>query len=106
MNFIIKFRNIDDRKPIEYKFFIEYIYEKFVGYKIYIGKNLLGRLFADDIQVITKLKSNMKEALMSLSDKLIIRKRAIIDGRQRRELTLFLLHHPTIFLIPSVMDIQ
>ena len=33
----------------------------------------------DGIQLITKLKSNMKGALMSLSDKLLFRKRAIIE---------------------------
>ncbi|WP_262369817.1 transposase, partial [Bacteroides pyogenes] len=31
------------------------------------------------IQLITKLKSNMKGALMSVSDKLLLRKRAIIE---------------------------
>ena len=33
----------------------------------------------DGIQLITKLKSNMKGALMSVSDKLFLRKRAIIE---------------------------
>ncbi|MDD6535906.1 MAG: transposase, partial [Prevotella sp.] len=37
------------------------------------------RLFVDGIQLITKLKSNMKGALMSVSDKLLLRKRAIIE---------------------------
>ena len=33
----------------------------------------------DGIQLITKLKSSMKGALMSVSDKLLLRKRAIIE---------------------------
>ena len=33
----------------------------------------------DDIQFITKLKSNMKGVLMSASDKLLLRKRTIIE---------------------------
>ena len=37
------------------------------------------RLFVDGIQLITKLKSNMKGALMSVSDRLLLRKRAIIE---------------------------
>ena len=37
------------------------------------------KLFVDGIQLITKLKSNMKGALMSVSDKLLLRKRAIIE---------------------------
>ena len=41
-----------------------------------IGKELFQRLFVDVIQLITKLKSNMKGALMSMSDRLLTRKRA------------------------------
>ncbi|WP_455069428.1 transposase, partial [Prevotella aurantiaca] len=41
--------------------------------------NLFQRLFVDGIQLITKLKSNMKGALMSVSDRLLLRKRAIIE---------------------------
>lgn len=33
----------------------------------------------DGIQLITKIKSNMKDALMSVSDKMLLRKRAIIE---------------------------
>ena len=52
---------------------------KLVGDKGYIGKELFQRLFVDGIQLITKLKSNMKGAIMSMSDRLLTRKRAIIE---------------------------
>ena len=55
------------------------IYGKLVGDKGYISRNLFERLFVDGIQLITKLKNNMKGALMSVSDKLLLRKRAIIE---------------------------
>ena len=71
--------DIDDRKPLEYKAFIDFIYGKLFGDKGYIGKNLFQRLFVDGIQLITKLKSSMKGALMSVSDRLLLRKRAIIE---------------------------
>ena len=71
--------DVDDRKPLEYKSFIEFIYGKLVGDKGYIRKNLFQRLFIDGIQLITKLKSNMKGVLMSVSDILLLRKRAIIE---------------------------
>ena len=71
---------IDDRKPLEYKAFIDFIYGKLFGDKGYISKNLFQRLFVDGIQLITKLKSNMKGALMSVSDRLLLRKRAIIEA--------------------------
>ena len=44
-----------------------------------VCKNLSERLFVDGIQLITKLKSNMKGSLMPLSDKLLLMKRAIIE---------------------------
>ena len=79
LNFMITPGDIDDRKPLEYKAFIKFIYGKIVGDKGYIKKSLFERLFVDGIQLITKLKSNMKGALISMSDKLLLRKRAIIE---------------------------
>ena len=79
LNFMITPGDVDDRKPLEYKAFVEFIYGKLVADKGYIGKNLFRRMFVDGIQLITKLKSNMKGALMSVSDKLLLRKRAIIE---------------------------
>ena len=79
LNFMITPGDIDDRKLLEYKAFIDLIYGKLFGDKGYIGKNLFQRLFVDGIQLIIKLKSNMKGALMSVSDRLLLRKRAIIE---------------------------
>ncbi len=79
LNFMITPGDVDDRKPLEYKSFVDLLYGKLVGDKGYIGKNLFQRLFVDGIQLITKLKNNMKGALMSLSDKVLLRKRAIIE---------------------------
>jgi hypothetical protein len=37
--------DVDDRKPLEYKNFVEFIYGKLVGDKGYIGKSLFEKLF-------------------------------------------------------------
>ena len=79
LNFMITPDDIDDREPLKYEAFMEFIYGKLVGDKGYIGKELFQRLFVNGIQLVTKLKSNMKGALMSVSDKLLLRKRAIIE---------------------------
>ena len=79
LNFMITPGDVDDRKPLEHKAFMEFLYGKLVGDKGYIGKELFQRLFVDGIQLITKLKSNMKGALMTMSDRLQTRKRAIIE---------------------------
>ena len=73
LNFMITPGDVDDRKSLEYKTFVEFMCGKLVGDKVYISKNLFQRLFVDGIQLITKLKSNMKGALMSVSDKLLLR---------------------------------
>ena len=79
LNFMITPGDIDDRKPLEYKAFVDFIYGKLVGDKGYISKNLFNRLFVDGIQLITKLKSNMKGSIMRISDRLLLGKRAIIE---------------------------
>ena len=69
----------DDHKPLVYKALVDFIYGKLVGDKGYISKNPFNRLFVDGIQLITKLKSNMKGAIMKVADRLLLRKRAIIE---------------------------
>ena len=79
LNFMITPGDVDDRKPLDQKAFVEFLYGKLVGDKGYIGKELFQRLFVDGNQLITKLKSNMKGALMTMSDRLLTRKRAILE---------------------------
>ena len=79
LSFMITPGDVDDRKPLDHKAFVEFLYGKLVGDKGYIGKELFQRLFVDGIQLITKLKSNMKGAVMTMSDRLLTRKRAIIE---------------------------
>ena len=45
----------------------------------YISKDLFNKLFIDGIQLITKLRSNMKGGIRSIYDRILIRKRAIIE---------------------------
>ena len=79
LNFMITPGDVDDRKPLEYKAFVEFIYGKLVGDKGYICKELFDMLFVDGIQLLTKLRSNMKGALVTASDSILLRKRAIIE---------------------------
>ena len=79
LNFMFTPGNVDDRVPLNGKSFIDQIVGKLVGDKGYISQKILEKLFIDGIQLITKLKSNMKGALMSISDRVLLRKRAIIE---------------------------
>lgn len=52
---------------------------KMFGDKGYISSALFQRLFREGLQLITTLRSNMKNKLMSLKNKLLLRKRSIIE---------------------------
>jgi hypothetical protein len=70
--------NVDDRKPVPG--LVKKLFGKLFGDKGYISKSLaktLRELF--DIQLITKLRNNMKNQLMHLSDRILLRHRAIVE---------------------------
>jgi len=52
---------------------------KLFGDKGYISAELGKKLFERGLQLFTTIKSNMKQKLMSLRDKLLLRKRSIIE---------------------------
>jgi len=70
--------NVDDRKPIPR--LVRRLFGKLFGDKGYISQPLFEQLLQTfGIQLITKLKKNMKNRLMPLADKLLLRKRAIAE---------------------------
>jgi hypothetical protein len=69
--------NVDDRKPVEA--LAQNLFGKLFGDKGYLSKELFERLFLRGVRLITRIKSNMKNCLMPLLDKLLLRKRAIIE---------------------------
>lgn len=69
--------NVDDRQPVDR--LAADLFGRLVGDKGYISRDLFGRLFARGLRLITRIKSNMKNGLMPLFDKLLLRKRAIIE---------------------------
>lgn len=79
LNFTITPANIDDRTPLKKKSFLDKIYGKLYADKGYVGKELMQLLFADGLHLITHIKNNMKNSLMEMSDKILLRKRSIIE---------------------------
>ena len=79
LNFVITQANIDDRKPLKNKRFLDKIFGKLYADKGYIGKDLTQLLFADGVHLVTQIKNNMKNSLMTMSDKILLRKRAVIE---------------------------
>ena len=64
LNFMITPGDVDGRKPLEFKSFIEFIYGKLVGDKGYISKNLFQRMFVDGIQLISFYSYRLKRLYM------------------------------------------
>ena len=78
IQFVITQANIDDREPLKSKNFHDKLFGKIFADKGYISKDLFEKLFINNIHLITKIRKNMKNALMHLFDKIALRKRAII----------------------------
>lgn len=47
--------------------------------KEYLGKDLFEQIFVDGVHLVTKIRKNMKNSLMHLHDKIMLKKRAIIE---------------------------
>ena len=80
LNFMFTPGNVDDREPLYSESFIENVKGKLCGDKGYIGKQLFEFLFMNGIQLVNKVKNNMKNSLMSVSDKIMLRKRALVES--------------------------
>lgn len=70
--------NIDDRKPLPA--LVRRLWGQLFADKGYLSKELTGQLFERNIELITKVKKNMKEKLLPLFDRLLLRKRAIVES--------------------------
>ena len=75
--FMISAGNLDDRKPVPE--LAKKLFGKLFGDKGYISRELGNSLLNSGVQLITKLKSNMKNKLMLMIDKFLLRKRGIIE---------------------------
>ena len=69
--------NCDDRQPVPH--LTKGLCGKIFGDKGYISKKLFQQLFDRGLQLITTLRRNMKPKLLSLWDKLMLRKRSLIE---------------------------
>jgi hypothetical protein len=79
-DFILTPGNVDDRDPLKNMDLHKRIFGKFFADKGYISKDLFEQLFVDRVHLITKLRKNMKNALMLLHDRIMLRKRALIES--------------------------
>jgi len=70
--------NVDDREPVPG--LAKQLFGKLFADRGYVSQALFEQLFSQHaLQLITKLRKNMKNRLMLLEDKFLLRKRAIIE---------------------------
>lgn len=79
LSFAVTQANIDDREPLKNEGFLQQVFGKLFADKGYISEKLSKLLFVDGIELITNIRNNMKNSLMQLSDKILLRKRSVIE---------------------------
>lgn len=80
LDFMLTQANVDDREPLLGTNLLSKIFGKLYGDKGYLSQDLFEKLFIDGIHLVTKIRKNMKNSLMHISDKITLRKRAIIES--------------------------
>ncbi len=70
--------NVDDREPLKDREFTKKFFGKIFADRGYISQELFENLFVDDIHLDTKIKKNMKNSLMNLYNKILLRKMSLI----------------------------
>lgn len=69
--------NTDDRQPVPR--LVKGLTGKLFGDRGYISQKLFEALLQQNLQLITKLRNTMRNKLLPLADKLLLRKRALIE---------------------------
>ena len=77
--FVLTGANVSDKNPEVFKVLAKRLYGKLFADKGYISQKLFDFLFEDGIQLVTGLRVNMKNKLMPFYDRMMLRKRYIIE---------------------------
>jgi Transposase DDE domain len=70
--------NTDDRRPVPE--LVKGLFGKLFGDKGYVSQPLFEALYDEGVQLVTKLKRGMRNRLLPFFDKIMLRKRAIIES--------------------------
>ena len=77
LNFMITPGNVDDRKPLKDKSFVEKIRGKLYADKGCVFKDLTEVLFVDGLHLITYIRNSLKNVLIEIMNKILLRKKSI-----------------------------
>lgn len=79
ITFCLTGANVDDRDERVWTVFAKHLYGKVFADRGYIRKELFESLFQQGIHLVHGIRANMKNKLMPLLDKILLRKRYIIE---------------------------
>lgn len=79
ITFCLTGANVDDRNPGVWKVFTRELYGKVFADRGYISPRLFDSLFDRGVNLVHGLRANMKNKLMPMWDKIMLRKRYIIE---------------------------
>ena len=71
--------NVDDRDPKVWSVMAKELYGKLFADRGYISPKLFDMLFEDGVQLVTGIRTNMKNKIMPIWDKIMLRRRCIIE---------------------------
>ena len=79
LDFVITQASVDDRAPLKTENFLKKIFGSLYGDKGYLSKDLASMLFDQGLHLVTGIRNNMKNVLMTMRDKILLRKRSVIE---------------------------
>lgn len=71
--------NVDDRNPRVWAVMAKELYGKLFADRGYISQKLFDMLFEDGVHLVTGIRTNMKNKIMPMWDKIMLRRRCIIE---------------------------
>ncbi|MDE6780472.1 MAG: IS982 family transposase [Ruminococcus sp.] len=80
LSFCLTSDNVNDRNEAVMDSLTKEIFGKLFADRGYISQKLFEKLLKKDITIVTRAKKNMKNKLMDLYDRLMLRKRAVIES--------------------------
>ena len=91
VSFCLTPANTDDRTPVP--FLAKHLFGKLFGDRGYISEKLTQLLAVQDVELITTVRKNMKPKVLAAFDKLLLRKRSIIETINDQLKNIFSLEH-------------
>ena len=79
LNFALTKANVDERNPEVFNNLTKDLFGKLYADKGYISQSLFASLFDRGVHIVKGIRTNMKNRLMDVYDKIMLRKRSIIE---------------------------